>query len=437
MSTGGSFKAITENDIEVRTSTLNQLVDIIQEDVSGSVTRRKYQVFVTGGVGPGVTSSLFQTVHDQDFSLQTANPIFDMTVGLFSESATVLAGSLIDQPSNGKKLFSSQSLMMREKIDVYRQYAANILGNPDASFYAGDSSVANNRIDEALFVSFKRLFSRDKIKRETLAMRLLTSGVIRGTPENNGAAPGTTWETFSTSSNITWDGIAPTGTGSIVGTNIDFLSTSGSNIFTDLGAASSINYSVGGGEFANIIKASDTSSPPVGLIFYEHGTAVLDMKKIFWMDQFMSGTIDAMSDRTGAVGSGIVPGKEILASSFKNFLVSGSIDQIVDHVASTRFGNQNQTSFTFQNVTNINSTLIFCRATADEFNYSTNPTFKNSNGRIRVIDPGQEDFQRSFTFITTVGLHDETGNLLAVAKLSRPVEKNDEKDLTVRIRLDF
>ena len=95
------------------------------------------------------------------------------------------------------------------------------------------------------------------------------------------------------------------------------------------------------------------------------------------------------------------------------------------------------TAATFQNVTNINSTLIFCRASADEFNYSTNPTFTDSNGRIRVVDQGQEDTQRTFSFPTTVGLHDEFGNLLAVAKMSRPIEKNDEKDITFRIRLDF
>ena len=92
---------------------------------------------------------------------------------------------------------------------------------------------------------------------------------------------------------------------------------------------------------------------------------------------------------------------------------------------------------TFQNITNINSTLIFCRATADEFNYSSNPAFVDSDGRIVVIDEGLEDLQRTFSFITTVGLYDANNNLLAVAKLSRPVEKTDEKDLTFRIRLDF
>ena len=78
----GTFKNFTAADIKASPSSLNQLIDVIQEDVSGSLTRRKYQVFVTGGIGPGVTSSLFQTVYDQDFSLQTANPIFDLSVGL-------------------------------------------------------------------------------------------------------------------------------------------------------------------------------------------------------------------------------------------------------------------------------------------------------------------------------------------------------------------
>ena len=82
--------------------------------------------------------------------------------------------------------------------------------------------------------------------------------------------------------------------------------------------------------------------------------------------------------------------------------------------------------------------LLFCRATAEEFNYSTNPTFTDANGRIRVIDEGVTDeTQRTFSFVTTVGLYNDSNDLLAVAKLSRPVEKNDEKDVTFRVRLDF
>lgn len=411
--TGAGFKEVSAEDIVTKSSTLNQLVDVIQEDVSGSITRRKYQVFVTGGIGPGVTSSLFQTVYDQDFTLQTANPIFDMTVGLFNSSSLVLSSSIGD-PVNGKLLFPSESLMMREKLDLYRQYASSLLGNPDQAFFApfGSTNVSyvnrhlNDRIDEALFVSFKRLFARDKIKRETLALRVYRSGTLTGI--NVTPTPRDAPNLFETS-------------------ELD------ATILTDLGAASNI-VSTFGGEVGNIVNANNTEEV-LGLMFYEHGTAVLDMGKTFWTDQIMSGNIAAMED-TYSDGTPL-PGFTRMNSTFNKFLVSGSVDQIVDHVASTRFSSGSLTAMTFQNVTNINSTLIFCRATADEFNYSSNPTYKDGDGRIRVIDAGQEDTQRSFGFVTTVGLHDEQGRLLAVAKLSRPIEKNDERDLTVRVRLDF
>ena len=130
-----TFKEISANDIKTARSFLNQLVDVIQEDVSGSSTRRKFQVFVTGGVGPGVTSSLFQTVYDQNFSLQTANPVLDMTTGLYVSGNTV-QDIKTGEDTAGKLLFPSTSLMMREKVDIYRQYAQVLLGDSDAQFVA-------------------------------------------------------------------------------------------------------------------------------------------------------------------------------------------------------------------------------------------------------------------------------------------------------------
>ena len=430
--TGGSFKRISPEDIKVRRSALNQLVDVIQEDVSGSTTRRAYQVFVTGGVGPGVTSSLYQTVYDQDFTLQTANPIFDMTVGLYESGSTVTDSSTgID--SAGKLLFPSQSLMMREKVDIYKQYAKTLLGDAESTFSSpfGDPTAAN-RIDEALFVSFKRLFARDKIKKETFAMRFYETGSMSAHEVSGQSDRETLAET----------------------------STSGSMIFTDIGAARNTQRTFGG-DVAAIVAATDTSRN-VGLLFYDHGTAVFDVAKIISGSQHVYGTIDAMNAGTAKASkpigtmmigggpnngqSGHISGQEgrpdgstldTRAKYIPDMFVSASIDQILDHFATCRFQSGTLTAMTFQNVTTINSTLIFCRATADEFNYSTNPTFTDTTGRIRVVDQGQEDTQRSFTFPTTIGLHDEFGNLLAVAKLSRPIEKNDERDVTFRVRLDF
>ena len=175
-----TFKEILPSDIKTARSFLNQLIDVLQEDVSGSVSRRKYQVFVTGGIGPGVTSSLFQTVYDQDFTLQTANAIFDMTVGLQPGGATVET-SQTGVDSAGKELFPSSSLMMREKMDVYRQFAMALLGNASSVFTSPlNSSNPSDQIDVPLFIAFKRLFARDSIKRETFAMRFFQTASFTG-----------------------------------------------------------------------------------------------------------------------------------------------------------------------------------------------------------------------------------------------------------------
>jgi len=408
-----TFKEILPSDIKTARSFLNQLVDVLQEDVSASVSRRKYQVFITGGVGPGVTSSLFQTVYDQDFTLQTANAIFDMTMGLYPDGATV-ATSQTGVDAAGKELFPSSSLMMREKMDVYREFAQQLLGDADGVFTAPlDSSDATNQVDAALFIGFKRLFARDSIKRETFAMRF--------------------YQTASVINNVAGTGPAETNGNSVP--NLYITSTSGSAIYTDVGAATN-KLTTFGGQVGNVVDSANTSKN-VGLIFYDRGVLVLDLKKVTSASQYMSGTMDAMAPLGSQVLGMSGSQTQFLSTFIPDFVVSASIDNIVDHVASCRLGSGSQTAMTFQNTTNINSTLIFCRASADEFNYSSNPTFTDTTNRIVVIDVGQEDTQQSFTYVTSIGLYDANDNLLAVAKLSRPVLKNPERDLMLRVRLDF
>ena len=428
-----TFKELTAADIKTSRSSLNQLVDVVQEDISGSATRKKYQVFVTGGVGPGVTSSLFHTVYDQSYALQTANPIFDTTFGIFSGSG-ISTGSSTGQDSAGKLLFPSTSIMMREKINVYRQFAANLLGDATYQFSTpferptGEAQFSR-KVDSALFLCFKRLFSRDQIKRESFAMRFYQSASL---------APGAA------------GGFNPDQTpSSIWGTNLNQTTESGSVIFKDIGS-SNARERTAGGEVGNLVTANNTDNY-VGLIFYNKGIVVLNTEKIISGSQHVSGVIDAMSAGAFGGATDVPAGKTIIGYSgqgqnaaskgnprakfIPDFLVSGSMDNILEHFCSARFSSGSNTAVTFQNVTNINSTLIFCRATSDEFNYSSNPTFLKSDGSIRVIDDPTTD--RTFSFITTIGLYDSLNNLLAVAKLSRPVENNDEKDMTFRIRLDF
>lgn len=386
------FKSLSNEDIKRSRSFLNQLVDVVDQDISESTTRKKYQVFVTGGVGPGVTSSLWQTVFDQDFTLQTANPILDLTVGVSTRSQIMsITNASID--SNGKYLFPQSSLMMREKLDLYRMFAQKLLGSEDQIFTMRSGS-STFEIHEAMFICFKRLFARDGMKRETFAMRV-----------------------FPTASKL-------------AGANMLSPVSGGSpmKIYSDIGSSQNKEYEFGG-QVSTIVDSADTSQM-VGLLFLDQGIAVFDVSRSFDMQQSISGAIDAVN---------VVGVDPNFSSSMIYFLASASIDDIVDHFAFTRFasGSTAQTAMTFQNVTEINTTNVFVRLGADEFNYSSNPTYTDENNRIVVIDEGQEETQQSFVFFTTVGLYDANNNLLAVGKTSRPILKDNERDVTLKLRLDY
>lgn len=446
----------TAGDATTSTSDLTQLVDVVQEDISGSGTRRSYQVFVTGGIGPGVTSSLFQTVYDQDFSLQTANALFDMTIGFF-ENSSMVTNIKSGEDSNGKLLFPSTSMMMREKISNYKQYAQVLLGNSTASFYApgvstpsdlssnpSQTGVEGDRIEQALFVNFRRLFARDELKKETFAMRLFQSAAF----DNYDYATAPTAAVRKVGDYLTGSGgVFYNFVTSSWRTNLAVNSTSGSTIYADINS-STRQLKSDGGDVGYLVNTNNTTDY-AGLIFYDQGIAVLDMGKVFMHDQHVSGAISAMRAGNTTLGAGaykwlVRTGKTLLGNArftspdtyfIPDFVCNASIDDVVNHVSTTRFGSGSLTAATFQNVTKINSNIYFCRARSTEYNYSSNPTYTDTAGNINVINATTDE--RAFTYITTVGLYDSGGSLLAVAKLSRPIEKNDEKDLTLRVRLDF
>jgi len=82
----------------------------------------------------------------------------------------------------------------------------------------------------------------------------------------------------------------------------------------------------------------------------------------------------------------------------------------------------------------ISSTHYFVRLRNKDFNYTNNPTFyNNTNGQIL-----NEDFvQDPKVYPTSVGLYNDKNELLAVAKMSRPLEKSFDKEALIRVRLDF
>ena len=90
-------------------------------------------------------------------------------------------------------------------------------------------------------------------------------------------------------------------------------------------------------------------------------------------------------------------------------------------------------SFKLQSEETISSNYVFVRVRNGEFNYSTNPSIISGSGDLRfniMVNSPQ-------AYITTVGMYNDNNDLLAVAKLSKPLLKDFTKETLVRIKLDY
>lgn len=90
--------------------------------------------------------------------------------------------------------------------------------------------------------------------------------------------------------------------------------------------------------------------------------------------------------------------------------------------------------FQLNNEETITSDFVFIRARNAEFNYSENPSFISGSQGVVLYDQFINNPQ---SYITTVGLYNDSNDLLAVAKLSRPLKKDFTKEALVRVKLDF
>ena len=91
-------------------------------------------------------------------------------------------------------------------------------------------------------------------------------------------------------------------------------------------------------------------------------------------------------------------------------------------------------SFTLRSEETLTSDFVFVRARNSEFNYTENPSYiSGSTGEI--IYPVLVDSPQ--TFISSVGLYNDNNECVAVAKLSKPLQKDFTKELLLRVKLDF
>ncbi len=83
----------------------------------------------------------------------------------------------------------------------------------------------------------------------------------------------------------------------------------------------------------------------------------------------------------------------------------------------------------------ITSNNYFIRLKNGNYNYSNNPTYYSGSNPQTPLTPFLNN--NPITYPTTIGLYNDANELLAVAKLSRPIQKGKDKEALIRVRLDY
>ena len=315
---------------------------------------------------------MFQSVYDYPYLSSSANHIFDITCGYSSDSA----------------LYNTSYTQNSKKANIYNQMAQvcvgyDITGSVLRFDEDGDILAGGAKIKEGYFMNFTRLLVKDEIKKGTVS---LTMGVTASY-----SAP--------------------------FGKTVDITDAGGVNDYR-------VNSPVGeygvlyasGSAVDSTVTSSTYSAAPCGLVFYQAGVMILSAS--LFKDIADGGIL------TNANGiSEMNPAAESIAAALTGSEISGNADNLRHRIQNIQFNN----------TVELNSTIYFCRANHNEFNYSSNPTYLSSS-QIRVKQISTDE---PIAYITSVGLYSENNELLAVGKLSEPLKKTPANEFTIRTRLDY
>jgi len=314
---------------------------------------------------------IFQSVYDYPYLSSSANHILDLTCGYPATSS--LSGVLSTQ--NAKK------------INIYNQMAQVLVGfdqdNNVRRFDQDGDLTGGTKINEAYIINFTRLLSKDEIKKGSFTLELGVSASY--------ATPfGERVTLKDTNGATTYFANSPAGEYAIL-----YISNS---------AGTPLTASITG-----------STQQPAGLLYYQTGDVILS-------SSCMGSLLSSSAAEAAGLFSASADGSNI-NTVLSGTAISGNCDALRHRIY----------NISFNNTTELNSTVYFCRSNHGEFNYSSNPTYLSSSKM--VVKNVASDIPISY--VTTVGLYSPDNELMAVAKLSEPLKKDPTIEFTLRVRTDF
>jgi len=364
-----TFKNLLNDDVTTTRTLLHEAIPITGTIVTGTYKEENIKTFTHG---------MFESVYDYPYLSSSANHIFDITYGCSSA-----ASSSIAYDGTAGELDNGFNTQQAKKLNIYNQMAQVLMGYTTASLirkFDSDGTLSTADDDAGLmhhcfFLNFTRLLVKDEVKKGSFRLKLFPSGSC---------------------TNLGGDDLLTIG---------DYQAT---NEYRSSPA----------GDYGLVYTSSTgiNANSSYGLLFYQAGILVLTSS--IFVQEFGGPQTELIKKS----GSAKAPGFGIDQAQ-----TGSTIEQLA------RGFRHRYNNLDLNNSIELNSTIYFCRANHNEFNYSSNPTYV-SGSKLRVK---KNVGDLPVSYITSIGLYSSDNELLAVAKLSEPIKKDPNTELTLRVRLDY
>ena len=360
----------------------------------------KTEVVTTGlwsGDSGSLTNLFTSSVQVGTTSAQYYYNIYDYDTSVYADKTEVqFAVAYGHKDNSGSMLLVDNDNSLLASKATYAQYKSMLLDPTDTSFTVARSDGSTANINDIYIINVNRARFREKIDAGNWSLALSGS---------NG--------------------------------RFKFIDNSGKK-FSDTEGLTGRVFQVVEGELnlgtqnaATTISTYDTvSGQGYGLFYPDRGIIVLNPVAIgnkignVWNEAFQ--TVGHLAP--GGAGSGTYPTSTI---NYPNNVSSVAAEQYYHKrlYYAIKLGKD----FEMRRTENISTQHFFVRATNREFNYSNNPTYTKTDGTF-VETTFNTDPQ---TYITSIGLYNDSNEVIAIAKTSQPVVKSFDKEVLIKVKLSY